>query len=142
MIITPKALALFLLAGSPVLSQEMPVEDVEVRLDPKTPYFELSSHLSVGDHGEQELDVSYQGAACGTQWRFHHATIDVVRNRFGEVQFVGLPAAGCIRCEPVRIRWMHEPTGYLEFTVNVFRRRYHVACDDVTPSAATEHMTD
>ena len=84
----------------------------------------------MGDHGEQLLDVSFEGSDCGVQWRFDHAEIKVVSNRFGDVQFVGLPQPGCLECDPIRVRWMHEPTGHLEFRVNVFRRPVLVSCSE------------
>lgn len=121
--------AALLLYASIALPLEAPPEVAPlVRLDDTTPYFELRSHRSVGNYGEELVDVSYRGPDCGTQWRFDHAEIQVLRNRFGDVQFVALPDAGCIDCEPVRLRWMHEPTGHLEFNVNVYRRRYYVPC--------------
>lgn len=100
----------------------------EVTLDPKTPYFTLESAVSVGSKGEEALDVSVD-AECGeAAWVFHRAELVVGRNRFGDVQFVGLPASGCVRCAPVELRWFHEPTGYLSFQVNVYRRLEIVSC--------------
>jgi hypothetical protein len=121
--------AALLLSASIAIPLEAPSEQAgAVRLDDRTPYFELRSDRSVGDYGEELLDVSYRGPDCGTQWRFDHAELQVLNNRFGDVQFLALPETGCIDCEPVRLRWMHEPTGHLEFNVNVYRRQYHVPC--------------
>ena len=100
-----------------------------VQLDPLTPYFHLQSDRSVGDHGEITLDVSVADAGCGLQLRFDHAELEILRNRFGDAQFIRLPQPGCEICEPILLRWMHEPTGYLEINVNVFRRQVRVPCE-------------
>ncbi len=98
--------------------------------DPRTPYFTVESTRSVGNQGEERLDVSVD-AACGQPaLLFDHAELVVQRNRFGDVQFVGLPQPGCARCAPVTLRWFHEPTGYLSFHVNVYRRWEVVPCLD------------
>lgn len=105
----------------------------DVTLDPKTPYFVLESSVSVGSKGEEVLDVSVE-ADCGeAAWVFHRAELVVSRNRFGDVQFVGLPAPGCVRCAPVALRWFHEPTGYLSFQVDVYRRLEIVSCPIEAP---------
>lgn len=98
--------------------------------DPRTPYFTVESTRSVGNKGEELLDVSV-AAECGQPaLLFERAELVVQRNRFGDVQFVGLPKPGCVQCEPVALRWFHEPTGYLSFHVNVYRRREVVPCLD------------
>lgn len=100
----------------------------EVVPDERTPYFRLESAESVGNKGEEALNVSVD-APCGRPaWLFDHAELVVKRNRFGDVQFVGLPRPGCVDCDPVLLRWFHEPTGYLSFEVNVYRRLEVVSC--------------
>lgn len=101
----------------------------EVRLDERTPFFQFQSARLVGDRGEVSLDVS-TAPGCGAQWRFDHAELEVVQNRFGDVQFVSLPASGCEACDPVIVRWMHEPTGQLAFNVNVYRVRVDSPCQE------------
>jgi hypothetical protein len=102
----------------------------EVTLDSRTPYFSLESSVSVGGKGEESLDVSVD-ADCGEPaWLFDRAELVVRRNRFGDVQFVGLPRPACVKCAPVQLRWFHEPTGYLSFEVNVYRRLEIASCSD------------
>jgi hypothetical protein len=113
-------------ASSPSL--DLPAQLGEVALDRRAPYFTLDSSVSVGSRGEETIDVSV-AAACGEPvWVFHRAELFVKRNRFGDVQFVGLPMPGCVTCEPVRLRWFHEPTGFLSFEVHVYRRLELIAC--------------
>lgn len=98
--------------------------------DPRTPYFHLESDRAVGDRGEISLDVSTPGQHCGRRLVFERAEIEVLRNRFGDVQFVALPQQGCEVCSPLVVRWMHEPTGHLEFNVNVYRRDSATPCPE------------
>ncbi|MEZ5559558.1 MAG: hypothetical protein R3E86_13570 [Pseudomonadales bacterium] len=122
-------LAAFLLLLSAGLAWALDADEPSIRPDAKTPYFHLWSNRSVGDHGEVVLDVSATGATCGVQWRYDHAELEILRNRFGDAQFVRLPEPGCLSCDPIVLRWMHEPTGYLDVNVNVFRRAVVVPCD-------------
>lgn len=100
----------------------------DVKPDPRTPYFTLESAVSVGGKGEEALDVSVEADCGDAAWLFQRAELVVTRNRFGDVQFVGLPAPGCVHCAPVELRWFHEPTGYLSFQVNIYRRLEIVSC--------------
>jgi hypothetical protein len=121
-------IAILLLMPGATLAADEGSSPERVSLDPRTPYYHLLSDRSVGDHGEITLDVSVTEPECGIQLRFDHAELEVLRNRFGDAQFVRLPELGCATCEPIQIRWMHEPTGYVEFNVNVFRREVSVPC--------------
>lgn len=101
----------------------------EIRLDARAPNLNITSNLLVGNKGEESLDVSVL-TECGVKaWVFNHAEIVVHRNRYGQAQFTGLPQKGCRKCAPISVRWFHEPTGYLEFDVNVYRRQVRVDCD-------------
>ena len=104
--------------------------------DPETPYFALESSVSVGNKGEEALDVSVASRCGNPALLFDHAELVVTRNRFGDVQFVGLPQPGCVECAPIILRWFHEPTGYLSFEVNVYRRL------EVVPCPSHETQTD
>ncbi len=117
-----------------------PHPELLVRPDVKDPYLRVESDKLVGNQGEEQFDVSIAGqAACGDLWLFDHAELDIIRNRFSDVQFVQIPPAGCTRCEPVRVRWYHEPTGYLTFDVRVFRRLVKTACPPVAqPDSAAQ----
>jgi len=92
-------------------------------------YFERKHSLSVGDKGEERFDVSTKPPACGaTALVFDHARVVYKRKRFGEAKIISSPAAGCINCSPLVIRWYHEPTGYLDYQVHVYRRRISGKC--------------
>jgi len=92
--------------------------------------FEHHSKLSVGDKGEERYDVSQAAPACG-QKGYVFDSADLIQGRdtrFGEAKFVGLPKVGCSRCQPIRVRWYHEPTGKLHFQVHVYRREIEGIC--------------
>ncbi len=92
-------------------------------------YFERKHSLSVGDKGEERFDVSTTPPRCGaTALVFDHARIVYKRKRFGEARIMQQPRAGCTRCSPLFVRWYHEPTGYLEYQVHVYRRRIEGKC--------------
>lgn len=92
--------------------------------------FEHRSDLTVGDKGEQQYDVSQPVPRCGqTGFVFDSANLVYGRDtRFGEAKFVALPQPGCSRCQPIRVRWYHEPTGKLHFQVHVYRREIEGVC--------------
>lgn len=96
-----------------------PVAQAEagVVLDPRDPYFERRSALKVGAKGEDGIDVSAAGR-CG---RFHHAELVWLERRFADAQFVQIPEQACVQCDPLVVRWYHEPTGKLHFQVRVYR---------------------
>ena len=101
--------------------------------DPREPLFRLESSVSVGNKGEEALDVGID-AVCGEPaWVFDRAELVVTRNRFGDVQFTSLPRPGCTDCEPLTLRWYHEPTGYLTFEVHVYRRLEIPPCPNEKP---------
>lgn len=88
-----------------------------VTVDTRDPYFERRSELKVGAKGEDAIDVSAT-TACS---RFHHAEVVWIERRFADAQFVQIPERGCIHCDPLVVRWYHEPTGKLHFEVKVYR---------------------
>ncbi len=92
-------------------------------------YFERKHSLSVGDKGEEHFNVSIKPPVCGgTALAFDHARIVYKRQRFGEAKIVSSPPVGCINCLPLVVRWYHEPTGYLDYQVHVYRRRIIGKC--------------
>ena len=92
--------------------------------------FEHRSNLSVGDKGEERYDVSSPVPACGdTGYVFDSANLVIGRNtRFGEAKIVSMPKEGCQRCQAIRVRWYHEPTGKLHYQVHVYRRLIEGIC--------------
>lgn len=91
----------------------------------------LSKHsdLKVGARGEEQLDVSSAPPVCGKEAKlFDHARVVFAKRRFGDAQIVTLPKPGCSRCEPLSVRWYHEPTGHIDFQVHIYRRRVEGIC--------------
>lgn len=104
--------------------------DVRAEVRSRTMVFRQSSDLSVGDKGEEAIDVSRPAPVCGRASAvFDGARIEYRRRRFGEAMIVASPPAGCTRCPPLRVRWFHEPTGYLDFTVTAQWRQVVGRCD-------------
>jgi hypothetical protein len=92
--------------------------------------FEHSSDLKVGDRGEELIAVGIAAPRCGERaWMFERAELKHLRQRFGEAQIVSQPPP-CIDCAPLRVRWYHEPTGYLQFQVSIFRRAIEGVCSE------------
>jgi hypothetical protein len=100
-------------------------------LSPSTPaLFEHASELKVGDRGEEQFPIGVAAPKCGeTAWMFDRAELRHVRRRFGEAQIVS-PPPPCIDCPPLRVRWYHEPTGYVHFQVLIYRRAIQGVCAD------------
>jgi len=99
-----------------------------VQPDRRTPYFAVESRLAVGNKGEEFLDVSVEQVCGQPAWVFDHADLVIHRSRFGAAQFVSVPTSRCTACDPLVLRWYHEPTGHLAFSVNVHRRLEIVPC--------------
>jgi hypothetical protein len=93
--------------------------------------FSHRSEAKVGDTGEKQLDVAAALPSCGARAPvFERAEIKHLRRRFGEAQIVAAPPPGCTSCQPLTVRWYHEPTGYLEFRVDAYRRWVEGVCAD------------
>jgi hypothetical protein len=89
------------------------------------------SDLKVGASGEEQLDVSSAPPACGKEaMLFDHARVVFAKRRFGDAQIVTLPKPGCTQCDPLSVRWYHEPTGHIDFQVHVYRRRVAGICTE------------
>lgn len=117
-------------AAWPARADDAPVQvpPGTVLPDRRTPYFAVDSRLAVGNKGEEFLDVAVDPVCGQPTWVFDHADLVVHRSRFGAAQFVSVPVSGCTACEPLVLRWYHEPTGHLAFSVNVHRRLEIVPC--------------
>ncbi len=110
----------------------VPSADLQHPVQPPPPdllSFNKRSDRKVGAKGDERIDVSTQSPACGQEaLLFDHARIVFGKRRFGDAQFVATPKPGCTRCDPLLVRWYHEPTGYLDFQVHVYRRRVEGIC--------------
>lgn len=102
-----------------------------VRANATLQLFEHQSTLKVGDKGEEHFNVSTAPPRCGkTGLVYDSADLVYQQNRFGEAQIVATPKPGCTRCQPLKVRWYHEPTGKLHFQVQVYRRVVTGICAD------------
>lgn len=100
----------------------------DIKLDARTPYLRVESAVLVGNKGEEEMDVSV-ATQCGVEsWVFDHAELLIHRSLYADAQITEMPPMGCGECSPLRVRWFHEPTGYLSFDVRVYRRRHLQDC--------------
>ena len=131
---TTKHLIALTLLLTPFTTQAASPADA-VRPDVRQPFLRVDSALPVGNKGEEVMEVSVP-RRCGTPlWVFDHAELNISRNRYGGAQFVNLPQPGCIECDPLVVRWYHEPTGHLDFEVQVFRRALTLPCDAAARAA-------
>lgn len=91
--------------------------------------FEHTSLDKMGATGLQQYDISVASPSCDRPAAvFDHARVVVVRQRFGAAQVIATPPRGCARCDPIQVRWYHEPTGYLVFQLHVYRRWIEEPC--------------
>jgi hypothetical protein len=112
-------------------SQVLAPEELR-RIDPTSAVlFEHASDLKVGNQGDVQHAVGVPTPVCGRRvWIFDHAELRHLRQRFGEAQIVSQPRRPCVECEPIRVRWYHEPTGNVHFQVRIFRRAVEGVCTD------------
>ncbi len=89
------------------------------------------SDQKVGAKGEFKYDLSTEPAACGESVKvFDHAKIVFMQRRFGEAQIVSTPTPGCMQCAPLIVRWYHEPTGYLDYQIQIYLQQVIATCED------------
>lgn len=94
--------------------------------------FDLSSARNVGGKGEQKYPVRRKSPQCGQKsLLFDHARIVFGQRRFGDAQIVSTPSPGCVDCEPIVVRWYHEPTGRLSFQLQVYHREVEGICKNM-----------
>lgn len=83
----------------------------------------------MGGRGEDKINVSSLLPKCGkTGYVFDQAAVVYKQQRFGKVNISKNPKSGCIKCPPLRVQWFHEPTGQLEYQVQVYSREIVGAC--------------
>ncbi|MFK7975506.1 MAG: hypothetical protein AB8C02_05185 [Halioglobus sp.] len=92
-------------------------------------FYESSHSLNIGDKGKEAFNLSVVKPACGQEALvFHSARLVYKRKRFGEARIVRSPPSGCFNCPPLEIDWYHEPTGYVDFQVHIYRKRVSGQC--------------
>jgi len=118
--------------SAPVLTRVIPAEDLSeiVTLPPKgLAIFDFRSDQSVGAKGDHHYAVSHAPPICGEPaLLFDHARILFRARRFGDAQIISTPSPGCTQCEPIVVRWYHEPTGRLDYQLQVYHRLVDAPC--------------
>ncbi len=84
-----------------------------------------------GGSGKDQFNVSSKLAACGKQEkRFHRAELVINNQRFGKARIIQQPTMGCKNCQPIKVEWYHEPTGFIEYQLLVQKRIIDGICPD------------
>lgn len=92
-------------------------------------FYESTHNLNVGDKGQESFNLSVQRPACGQQALvFHRARLVYKRQRFGAAKITRSPPSGCFDCPPLIVDWYHEPTGYVDFQVHIYRKMVQGYC--------------
>ena len=107
----------------------LPTCAATIREHPRSPVLNRESRLVVGNKGEEVVEITAAEPCDNNCWVFDHAEIEIYAQRFGTAQFVSLPPMGCTNCSPIRVRWYHEPTGYLSFAIRLFQRQLPEGCE-------------
>lgn len=91
--------------------------------------FQTKHNDPFGGKGLDKFDLSTKNPNCGTSVEvFHQARIIIEKKRFGDARIEYKPDSGCKRCQPVKVRWYHEPTGLISYQLHVQRRRIEGLC--------------
>jgi len=89
--------------------------------------------LKVGDKGEEVLRIRNKKPTCGNAGTmFAEAGVHVIQQRFADARIVAMPKASCIQCQPVTVRWFNEPTGFIQYRIDVTKREIEGVCPDQT----------
>lgn len=92
-------------------------------------FYESTHDLDIGDKGSEAFDLSVARPRCGQEALvFHTAKLVYKRKRFGEARIVRSPPSGCFNCSPLVVDWYHEPTGFVDFQVHIYRKRVVGQC--------------
>lgn len=91
--------------------------------------FQARHNDPFGGKGLDQFDLSTKNPQCeATEEVFHQARIIIDKKRFGDARIEAKPTHGCLRCQPVKVRWYHEPTGLISYQLHVQRRRIEGLC--------------
>lgn len=117
---------------APVIAQVIPAEDLtQVQAKPAQgmAIFDFRSDQRVGAKGDHHYTVSHAPPTCGKPaLLFDHARVLFRARRFGDAQIISTPSPGCTQCEPIVVRWYHEPTGRLDYQLQVYHRLVQAPC--------------
>ena len=95
----------------------------------KTTLFTQEHKDPFGGKGIDLYKIVNHPATCGSKGElFHDAKIIFGKKRFGEARIEQKPKPGCSKCTPVKVRWFHEPTGSVNYQLEIQRRIVHGVC--------------
>lgn len=82
-----------------------------------------------GGKGTDIIKISSKEPTCNHKKEvFHHAQILILKKRFGNARIERIPTSACLKCKPLKIRWYHEPTGYISYQIQIQRREIEGVC--------------
>lgn len=82
-----------------------------------------------GGKGSESVNPSTTQAQCNqSSFIFDHAKLKFKKQRFGNARILTMPKPGCVKCSPIKIQWYHEPTGVLDYSVIIQRRKVYGIC--------------
>ena len=79
----------------------------------------VDSANQYGGSGELVLDVSLDQSS--NQGAYESVELIFLKRRFATAEVIQEPEPGCFTCRPIRLRWMHEPTGKLQLVIRLRR---------------------
>jgi len=94
-------------------------------------FFSRRYDSTFGGKGEEEFDLELPLPVCGYSAPIFDSAEIILgpRTRFGNAKITSLPAPGCQRCY-VGVGYYWEPTGRLDYQLNIYRRVVDGICKD------------
>jgi len=93
----------------------------------KSPVYE--HRLKVGEKGEDVFEMKRSALGCGQSGAmFIEAGVHVDERRFADAQLIAAPESHCRSCEPFTVRWYNEPTGFIQYHIEVKKRLIEGIC--------------
>lgn len=82
-----------------------------------------------GGKGIDEFKVSSNPPKCNASTDvFHQARIVIDNKRFGDARIEFKPKSACVNCQPIKVRWYHEPTGSIHYQLHIQQRQIQGLC--------------
>jgi len=95
----------------------------------KSPVYD--HRLQVGEKGEDLFLIKNTVPDCGqTGVLFSRASIKVTKRRFADAQLVAVPESNCLTCKPIKVHWYNEPTGFIQYHIEIKKRLIEGICHD------------
>ncbi len=98
------------------------------RIDNKT-VFSKKHGDKFGGKGVDQFSFQAPQLSCGKPSEVYHgASVVIKKRRFGDVRIDRQPKSACKRCQPLKVSWYHEPTGYIDYQLHIQRRVVEGSC--------------